>query len=424
MTRSLFALVLMGLLGCSENNAPEDASRADAQRPRDSATDDAANIDDAAIDDAPDGVGMSCKARVATGSQAVAYQIDTTHTGAQLGDTIQMPLCRRWTANLHGAPSYALVADGRVFVTINDGSSGALSVFALDASSGAIPWGPVNVLGDSFPRATAAYDAGRVFVVNTSGTMFAIDASSGVERWRTDLPVQYSFTAPPTARDGLVFVGGSGYAGTLYAINQSDGRIAWSTSVVTGDMSSPAVTATDVFVSYACNHPYAFDPTTGTLRWHHNPECVGGGGRTVSVVGNRVYARDFVVGNLVLDAADGSEQGSFRADAMPAIADGMMYAITAGVLTATPLDGRPATWSFGSAENELLGPPLVVGERVFVTSAMGLFAINRIDGTLVSSDPLEDIAAVEKAYTGGLDIALAAADGLLLVPTMTGLVAY
>jgi hypothetical protein len=102
----------------------------------------------------------------------------------------------------------------------------------------------------------------------------------------------------------------------------------------------------------------------------------------------------------------------------------MMYAITAGVLTATPLDGRPATWSFGSAENELLGPPLVVGERVFVTSAMGLFAINRIDGTLVSSDPLEDIAAVEKAYTGGLDIALAAADGLLLVPTMTGLVAY
>jgi hypothetical protein len=55
---------------------------------------------------------------------------------------------------------------------------------------------------------------------------------------------------------------------------------------------------------------------------------------------------------------------------------------------------------------------------------MGLFAINRIDGTLVSSDPLEDIAAVEKAYTGGLDIALAAADGLLLVPTMTGLVAY
>src|SRR5262249_11983446 len=88
------------------------------------------------------------------GSVAVAYQIDAAHTGAQLKANLRLPLARRWSRDLGSTGiSYPLVANGRVFITVDT------QLFALDARDGALAWGPLELggaLSTSSERCSAA----------------------------------------------------------------------------------------------------------------------------------------------------------------------------------------------------------------------------------------------------------------------------
>lgn len=79
-----------------------------------------------------------------------------------------------------------------------------------------------------------------------------------------------------------------------------------SIAVANGNTSSPALSGTGVFVSYACNQAYGFAPDSGAQLWHHTSSCSGGGGKNVALFGGRLYTRDSM-GNLMLDAANGME---------------------------------------------------------------------------------------------------------------------
>ncbi|HET6921313.1 MAG TPA: PQQ-binding-like beta-propeller repeat protein [Jiangellaceae bacterium] len=80
------------------------------------------------------------------------------------------------------------------------------------------------------------------------------------------MPPNADLNTPPTAANGLVYASGSGTgdpAGMLFAPWASDGSIGWTQPVAHGSMSTPALDATSVFVSYACGVVYAFDRTRG-----------------------------------------------------------------------------------------------------------------------------------------------------------------
>lgn len=90
-----------------------------------------------------------------------------------------------------------------------------------------------------------------------------------------------------------MYVGGAGISGTLYAVSEADGSVRWSRSVENGDESSPALSATDVYVSYACGLVYDIDRAGGEQKWFSNGPCEGGGGGKTAVDhGGKIYARD------------------------------------------------------------------------------------------------------------------------------------
>lgn len=95
--------------------------------------------------------------------------------------------------------SYPLIAGNRVFVTVTvtaDGGYGT-TLFALNRATGATLWS--QPIPGTYFISGAAFDSGRVYVVNFDGVLRSFDAVTGAADWSVQLPGQYSFTSPPTA---------------------------------------------------------------------------------------------------------------------------------------------------------------------------------------------------------------------------------
>jgi outer membrane protein assembly factor BamB len=150
--------------------------------------------------------------------------------------------------------------------------------------------------------------------------MQAFDAATGVLKWSTSLTGQYLFSSPPTAANGFVYTGGAGSGGTVYAVNQSNGAIAWTQGVANGDDSAPAVSADGVYVTYPCN-TYSFNPSTGEIIWQNRTGCDGGGGATPLIANGVLYAPSGfgAYNGVTFNAETGALLGSYVADNPPAI---------------------------------------------------------------------------------------------------------
>lgn len=356
-------------------------------------------------------------------TEAVAYQISVSHDGFSGDSTLVPPLTLRWSRDDFAGPvSYPLIAAGKVFVTAATNPSVAYgtTLYALDQATGATLWS--QSIAGTYYWSNAAYDAGRVFVVNFDGLMQAFDAGTGALAWSTQLPGQYAFSSPPTAQGGVVYTGGAGSGGTLYAVSESDGTVLWTQPVANGDHSSPALSATNVFVSYACGLVYAFDRLTGEPRWFDNGPCSGGGGKTPVYHAGRVYSRDFF-GNEILDADTGALRGTFQAGPAPAFAGKTGLFLDGGTLRA--ISGRRTVWTFGG-DGGLVTAPIVVGSTVFVGSSTGmLYGLDLRKGRMVWSTNVgagilgPDEQNVSQPLTG-----LGAGQGLLVVPAGNRLAVY
>ena len=374
---------------------------------------------------------MSYTSQVVAGpggtARAVAYQVNAAHTGNQPNVRLATPLVQKWSVNLNGKVSYPLIADGKVFVTVahNGGSTPnyGTTFYALNEATGATAWGPLELSG-TYYWSNAAYDAGAVYILTYNGVLRALDAGTGTQRWITQLPGQYAFSSPPTASNGYVYVGGAGSGGTVYAVNESHGSVAWAGSVMNGDDSSPAVSGAGVYVSYACNQAYGFNPTNGSLLWHHTSTCEGGGGKTTALYNGGVYTRDSS-GDLVLDAQTGNLVNSYSSTTIPAFDGSTGYYRNGSTLNATDLATGFTTWSFGG-DGALSSAPLVANGIVYVGSTGGnLYALDGRTGSLLqtvvvgSAILAPDEQNVSQPLTG-----LAAGDNLLIVPATNQLVAY
>ena len=155
------------------------------------------------------------------------------------------PLEMKWSRDFSSSGvdtiSYPLIAGGMVFVTTaNANGNYGNTLWALDENTGMTIWS-VDLPGTYF-FADAAYGSGKVFVVNFDGLMKAFDAGSGTLLWSVNLPDQYAVTSAPTAVNGIVFIGGAGSGGTVYAVDETNGAVLWTMPVENGDSSSPAVT--------------------------------------------------------------------------------------------------------------------------------------------------------------------------------------
>jgi len=355
--------------------------------------------------------------------ESVAWQNNAVHDGFDAASPLVPPLTLRWSRDLSAngvtSISYPLIAQGLVLVTT---TGQANTLMALDENTGATVWSAA--INGTYGFVNAAYDSGKVFVVNFDGLMKAFDAATGTLLWSVSLPGQYAFTSPPTAANGIVYEGGAGSGGTVYAVNETNGAVLWTMPVENGDHSSPAVVAGSVFVSYACPQSYAFNATTGQQLWHYSSCCEGGGGATPVVHAGQVYVRDDFcdqTSGLVLDANTGTVIGGFNSDRPPAFVGNLALYFQSGTLRG--VENGQVLWSF-AGDGQLTSAPVIVNQTIYIGSNSGtLFGLNTSGQQIWSTQVGAPIPAPDEG-NATLTTGLGAGDGLLVVPTASILVAY
>jgi outer membrane protein assembly factor BamB len=356
---------------------------------------------------------------------AVALQITPDHAGAMSFKSLSFPSSRAWSVDLGGAPSYALIADGKVFVTVKIGlgSLTGSQLIALDQATGHTVWGPIQ-LGEGW--AFPAYDGGKVFVITSAGgvgpaTLQAFDAESGSVDWANSYPVGIGFENAPSAANGVLYLGAANTGTYVMAIDEGSGSTLWQRSVPSGTGSTPAVTSQGVYIAAPCSTD-GFALLTGVSLFADSGGCEGGGGTTAVVANNVFYSLMGGPANgIYVNATTGAQLGTFMADVVPAISPTSGFFLKSGTLTAKSLSDNSTLWSF-QGDGGLVSSPIIVNQAVIVGSSSGqLYGLNAATGAQLWT------TNAGGAITGGTSnviSGLAAGDGLLVVPAGTTVSAY
>lgn len=346
------------------------------------------------------------------------YQQDAAHSGHLRTSTPAPPLARRWTAPLP-RPGHTVAGDGMAFTITPAASGDDRTLNGLDARTGDRLWS-VRLPGAEHtmdPDAWVAYDAGRVFAVHDR-RLRAFDARTGRALWAAPRGTAW-FLGAPVPSAGVVYAGADG--GVL-GLDPATGTVVWR-SGQTGSVGTPAIDGGVLWASGTCGW-YAFD-IAGRKQLASASTCTSGpGGAAPMLGGGRAVVRE--PGDRhgsVLDARTGRPLDGIVTRVAPARAHGLRITLHGRTLTAEPEDGSgPARWTF-RGDGNLVTAPIVVGRVVYAGSSRGrVFGIDVDSGRrLWAGDAGAPIAAPnESAHLVGLS----AAEGVLYVPTQSGLVAF
>jgi outer membrane protein assembly factor BamB len=185
---------------------------------------------------------------------------------------------------------------------------------------------------------------------------------------------------------------------------------------VNGDDSSPALSDTSVFVSYACFYVQAFEKVLGDPEWTFQTGCSGGGGTTPAYHGGSLFVRDSSQGRI-LDAVSGARTGSFRATTVPAFIRGTMVTLRAGTLAAIDVSARDALWRKTLAGTAVTAPITINRWIVEGTADGHVMLLRRGDGRVIWRGSVQalidppDERNLSQPLTG-----LGAGRGILVVP--------
>jgi outer membrane protein assembly factor BamB len=274
------------------------------------------------------------------------------------------------------------VADGVVYIGSWDGS-----LFALDAATGAERW-RFTTPEDSSPGASPAVADGVVYIgsatsgiISTNpGGFYAIDARSGEQCW--EFSTGGDFISSPLFADGVIYVGEvptsdslEGQPG-LHALDAASGEPIWHVREATGVVSSPALSDGIIYAGTLGGDLIAVDAASGDERWrfttaseiHSSPTVADG---TVYLAGfdGTIFAIDAASGRERWRVATGSE-----IDASPAVAHGRMYIVTSdGALLALNGASGELVWEHELEQggDDIVPSPAIVDEMLYVGNADG-----------------------------------------------------
>ncbi len=364
----------------------------------------------------------------ALAQDAVAYQINPAHDGHTVfPGGFKPPLKRRWTRDLGDLVSYPVIANGLVFVTVaNAIYDKGTHLYALDLATGETVWH--KLLGDSYYWSNAAYDNGRLYVINFSGILQAFSADrAGQLLWAVQLPEQWNFENAPIAVDGYIYVHGAGDAGTLYSVDEATGHIRWTTHDASGASgSSPAYGDGGIYLTYLGLY-WKVSPFDGHVIWGKTEHWVGGSGATPVVYNHKLYVRDPMNGNAVLDAADGKAISSLNTSTPPAFwrnPKGKNFLITLQGNTLVSSDAKKGqvAWSF-TGDGQIDSNAIVINDTVAVGSQSGLiYLLDAATGQQLWSS---NVGAPITFNTGAFPWSgLGAGAGYLIVPATNLIAAF
>jgi outer membrane protein assembly factor BamB len=371
--------------------------------------------------------GVEAQPKPGTTPASVTFQVNPAHDGNLNDPALKPPLKQLWSASLGaGRVSYPVAVGDKVFVTVaHDESMGPYgsALFALNAATGAVAWGPVE-LGGVYWWSGLAYDNGKIFALNGDDLLRAYKAGDGTPVWSTQLPSAFSVSAPPTALNGIVYTAGSGWeGGGLYAIDEATGAQLWRAGE--GDMhDGPAVTDSAVYFGAGCAQVRALAPRKGSVLWSKDTGCGGSMGAPTVYYNGKVYVRSVSPPNLlVADAKTGRPLQTYGADRMPVFAGSRAFFFANGNLQGVDEATGRILWTF-AGEGDLTSNPLVVNNTLYIGSSKSrLYALDPASGSVLSTVELPGGMDAPDDWNGGRTVGMGAGNGRLFVPVGGSLVA-
>lgn len=265
---------------------------------------------------------------------------------------------RVWTVQIAGSSNQRrlaaspVIGDGKLFVVDTSGV-----VYAFDATSGARLWShSTENEGDLKASAFgggASFDNGKVFATNGAGDLLALDAATGNELWKVTPagPLRGS----PTIAFGSVYV--MTQDNQIFALDAKDGKLNWQESGSSSQagvfgVAAPAAGQGTVIAGYSSGELAAYRYENGRVLW------------------SDALSRTSIstqVGTL----AD--------IDADPIISSGRVYALgQGGRMAAYELTTGQRIWELNLAG---ISTPAIAGEWIFtLTDDARLLAIQRSTG--------------------------------------------
>jgi outer membrane protein assembly factor BamB len=171
-------------------------------------------------------------------------------------------------------------------------------LIALDSATGAVRWrtsyaapytpATAAAAHGAGPKATPAFDAGRLVTLGISGIVSAFDAVSGKMLWQAGAPNEapfFSAASSPLAEDGMVFAHPGNYD-PLTAFDAASGRVRW-TAGAGGFFASPLsvdLDGTRQIITVTQKSVMAVAPADGRELWQF--PWPGGSGGTMPVLDN------------------------------------------------------------------------------------------------------------------------------------------
>lgn len=189
-----------------------------------------------------------------------------------------------WSAKIGAGFSSPIVFGQYLFIVHRTrGGREAMTADLMFAETGKILWrqqlkcnyGNGEMDGDPGPKATPAYDDGKIFVYDPAGTMFCLDAVNGNTVWQKDLAETYGTnkgyfgvgTSPIVCGNNVIVNAGGRDAGVV-ALDKETGREAWAVFDDRASYSSPVKLTVDskqVVIVTTRLHVVGIDTASGSV---------------------------------------------------------------------------------------------------------------------------------------------------------------
>jgi hypothetical protein len=316
------------------------------------------------------------------------YGNGPAHSGYFPGTLNGLSLVQKWKAPMPNSNiSQPAVGGGRVFVTVG-WYYGAMSLISLDAATGQ-PLGTYN-FPSAFSINQPTYDNGSVYVElsnDSTSKMFSFNAATLATNWASTFTSQGSYYMAPVVTNGTVY-GDTGYYVELTAYNRTSGALQYSVTLPGNgcDEWTPAYYGGRIYTwvnGFFTEH----DPSTGARNWTltnaTQNEFAYSMKRTLATAGGRAYftsTTKLMAVDLATHANLWEAPGAFSGT--PTVANGIVYAISNGVVNAYTTDGAYVRTYQNTNYNSFSGQLIVTDDVLIVAGSYGVYVFKLSDGSI------------------------------------------
>ncbi|AUX73398.1 outer membrane protein assembly factor BamB [Erwinia pyrifoliae] len=264
-------------------------------------------------------------------------------------------------------------------------------------------------VGDFYSNLHPAWADNTIYAADRHGTVKALNSGDGKEQWKVDLSERtgfFSSNIPALLSGGLTVDSGRVYLGSeraqVFALNTSDGSIAWQTKAAGEVLSRPVVSDGLVLVHTSNGVLQGLDQLSGNVKWSVNldvpalslrGESAPASAFGAAIVGGdngRVSAVMMNQGQIIWQQRISQPSGATEIDRLadvdttPVVVNGVVYALAYnGNLTALDLRSGQILWKreIGSVHDMIIDAGRIFlidqDDRVMALNAEGGVSIWR-----------------------------------------------